>query len=400
MKMSSSTLSSKIKTFEQKYIAHYIDDAGRLDDCQATLSEVALRQKAIDEIESKVLLYKECVDILADGPTGSPRDLTCFEDFKRLHAVHQKTLRLWKTLSSWRVQRATLYDTPIRKLDFAQLGLITEEAMLMLQKEASSDAGKPLYEKALQELKEGVLALEVYGPLKQKFFQRRHWLQLWSVLGKGPFQDNLTITDMRRTGMLTNVCSDEMERILKQADAEYRTDQTVKRITGIVDTIELKLIPYRSSKDMKILSEFCSVASFLEDESVAVEQVIKSCTAVSVKEEAEELLKVMIIMQRNMDKWAELQKYWISLEPVFRNDFLQKSMRGDTKTFTEITRSFHRIVTQAAVHPNAKFNLYIACRADTFERLINTLTVVQKSVEDMIESRRLAFPRFFFMTDA
>lgn len=36
---------------------------------------------------------------------------------------------------------------------------------------------------------------------------------------------------------------------------------------------------------------------------------------------------------------------------------------------------------------------------EALENIISKNTLIQKSLEDFIEAKRLAFPRFFFMTD-
>lgn len=50
MNSSSNVLSRKIKAFEQKYVAAYLQDKQRLEDCGDTLEELFKRSKAIHEI--------------------------------------------------------------------------------------------------------------------------------------------------------------------------------------------------------------------------------------------------------------------------------------------------------------------------------------------------------------
>jgi hypothetical protein len=48
---------------------------------------------------------------------------------------------------------------------------------------------------------------------------------------------------------------------------------------------------------------------------------------------------------------------------------------------------------------NAKSVLTSLVLTDTLDKLISKCTIIQKNVEDALEAKRLAFPRFFFMTD-
>lgn len=89
MRSSSLVLSKKIKAFEKKYVETYLQDKSRLEDCSETLEELFKRSKAIHEIRSKVILYKEFLKLLyEEDPDGEEKleknKLTCSEDYEFL----------------------------------------------------------------------------------------------------------------------------------------------------------------------------------------------------------------------------------------------------------------------------------------------------------------------------
>ena len=74
MQSSSLVLSKKIKAFERKYIETYLQDKSRIEDCADTLEELFKRAKAIHEIRSKVILYKEFLKLLyEDDPNAEEK---------------------------------------------------------------------------------------------------------------------------------------------------------------------------------------------------------------------------------------------------------------------------------------------------------------------------------------
>ena len=77
MQNSSMVLSKKIKGFEKKYIEAYLSDVSRYEDCAETLEELFKRSKAIYEIRSKVILYKEFLKLLYEEE----------DEVKRRHVV-------------------------------------------------------------------------------------------------------------------------------------------------------------------------------------------------------------------------------------------------------------------------------------------------------------------------
>jgi len=87
--MSSKALSNKIKSFESKYIENYLIDTARLEECAETLEELIKRSKAIHEIRSKVILYKEFLKVLYENELPenqrlSENSLSCVKDCETL----------------------------------------------------------------------------------------------------------------------------------------------------------------------------------------------------------------------------------------------------------------------------------------------------------------------------
>ena len=122
MTTSSDVLSKKIKAFEKKYVETYLHDKSRLEDCGDTLEELFKRSKAIHEIRSKVILYREFLKLLYENDEN-PKEkmanhkLSCAEDFETLQEIHKHTIRLWKILLYWKKRRQMCYNTPFLNLD-------------------------------------------------------------------------------------------------------------------------------------------------------------------------------------------------------------------------------------------------------------------------------------------
>ena len=64
MNSSSTALANKIMHFEQNYVATYLHDESRLENCQETLEQLMKRQLVIGEMKVKVMMYKESLKTL------------------------------------------------------------------------------------------------------------------------------------------------------------------------------------------------------------------------------------------------------------------------------------------------------------------------------------------------
>jgi hypothetical protein len=72
-----------------------LQDKTRIDECHQTLEELFKRSKAIQEIKSKVILYKEFFSI-------EKVELESSKNYEKLHELHIQTINLWKMILYWR----------------------------------------------------------------------------------------------------------------------------------------------------------------------------------------------------------------------------------------------------------------------------------------------------------
>jgi dynein heavy chain len=77
-------------------------------------------------------------------------------------------------------------------------------------------------------------------------------------------------------------------------------------------------------------------------------------------------------------------------------------LTDDSKSFKDYEKTYQKLLSDSMEAPDAYFALYEQGKVhgDTIEKLVNNLQGLQKNVEEYLESRRLAFPRFFFLNDA
>ena len=117
------------------------------------------------------------------------------------------------------------------------------------------------------------------------------------------------------------------------------------------------------------------------------------------------------------DEWLECQRNWLYLESIFSAPDIQRQLPNEAKMFIQVDKSWKEIMRQVHKLPNCiqsgtrpgiitiDFNkvlinnyLFIGL-LEIFKENNSLLEQIQKCLEDYLESKRLIFPRFYFLSN-
>ncbi|KAJ4427299.1 hypothetical protein ANN_24919, partial [Periplaneta americana] len=99
--------------------------------------------------------------------------------------------------------------------------------------------------------------------------------------------------------------------------------------------------------------------------------------------------------------WFEVQRTWMHLESIFiGSEDIRKQLPEDSKRFDHIDKQFRVLLedmvkTLNVVKATNKVGLY-----EKLEELQKELTVCEKALAEYLETKRLAYPRFYFISSA
>merc|ERR1719183_1999871 len=90
----------------------------------------------------------------------------------------------------------------------------------------------------------------------------------------------------------------------------------------------------------------------------------------------------------------------MSLEPIFISDDIKRQLPTESAGFAEVDVVFRERMKQVASDTHCLAIAGVANIVEDMTAANDKLEIIQKGLKDYLETKRLYFPRFFFLNDA
>ena len=100
-----------------------------------------------------------------------------------------------------------------------------------------------------------------------------------------------------------------------------------------------------------------------------------------------------------LDRWVLVQRKWMYLEGIFGGGDIRSQLPEVAKLFDQIDKQFHKLIDNAVQNPIVKIWCTVGGRLAELNQMFVGLEKCQKSLNDYLDVKRNAFPRFFFISD-
>ena len=237
--------------------------------------------------------------------------------------------------------------------------------------------------------------------LKNPALRARHWEALMKEINKefDPHSPEFTLEQVFALGL--HAVAEFIGDLSANANKELAIEQNLASITERWDDINIDVAVYKdpSFGYFKVRSTE-DLYQVLEDDSVQVSTMKASKFYLSFKEQIDYWENLLSLISEIIDTILTVQRKWMYLESIFMaSEDIKKAMPDETKLFVEVNDKFKFIMTRINKDPNAQR----ACKEDGMLDDVITmdekLEKIQKSLDDYLETKRMLFPRFYFVSD-
>ncbi|XP_069789574.1 dynein axonemal heavy chain 10 isoform X2 [Narcine bancroftii] len=253
-------------------------------------------------------------------------------------------------------------------------------------------------ESQMKEFKESIpLLLD----LKNVALRERHWKTLMTRTDT-EFEmraDTFTLENM--FAMQLYKYREVIGDIVTTAVKELSIEKGVKEIVDTWETMKFTVQKYYKGIQDRgyILGSVDEILQILDDNAVNLQSMGGSRYVGPFLGAVQEWEKNLSLIGEVIAVWLLVQRKWMYLESIFIGGDIRSQLPEEAKKFDNIDRIFKKIMSETVKEPVISKCCQASNRLTNLQNLSEGLEKCQKSLNDYLNSKRNAFPRFFFISD-
>ncbi|WAR03796.1 DYHC-like protein [Mya arenaria] len=323
-------------------------------------------------------------------------------DFKQLKQC-RKEIKMLKTLWDYVVMvRSSIDDwktTPWKEINVEQMDMDCKKFAKDIRSLDKEMRAWDTYTGVENTVKNMLTSLRAVSELQNPAIRERHWQQLMAATKvRFVMDESTTLADLLSLNL--HNFEDDVRGIVDKAVKEMSMEKVLKELDVTWAQMEFEHDPHpRTGITMLKTSE--ELIETLEDNQVQLQNMLTSKYIAHFLQEVSGWQKKLSTADQVIGIWMEVQRTWSHLESIFiGSEDIRNQLPEDSKRFDGIDTDFKELVKDVEKTKNCVEATNIPNLFDKLEGLQGNLTLCEKALAEYLETKRLAFPRFYFVSSA
>ena len=352
----------------------------------------------LDKQEDALNLLKARAHQLQDYQTILGQDVDEYETLDEVSADLGLKMKLWNGLREWARLTTDWVGTALNEVNVADLEKEVVQYNRTVYQASKGLPNNPVVPKLKAGVDEFTPVLPVVVNLRNPSLQDRHWELIHDLTGitiKG--DASFTLGDIVAKGVSGH--HEQITVIATNATQEAVLEEMMAKVTNAWEGCEFEVKPYKDVKDLYALGDVSEIIASLDECLVTVNTVLGSRYVAGIRDFVEKWRRDLILFQETLDEWLMVQRAWMYLETIFSSPDIVRQLPAAAKMFQAIDKSWRAIMKATNDDPLALKACCVKDRKETLQSHNAGLDKIQKSLEEYLETKRAAFPRFYFLSN-
>uniref|UniRef100_A0AAR2J4M4 Dynein, axonemal, heavy chain 1 n=1 Tax=Pygocentrus nattereri TaxID=42514 RepID=A0AAR2J4M4_PYGNA len=227
--------------------------------------------------------------------------------------------------------------------------------------------------------------------LRNPGMRSRHWALLSECIHMNVKpKANLTFSRCLELGLQQHV--DEIAHVAEVASKEYAIEQALDKMQHEWSSVMFEVLPYKETGTY-ILKSPDEASQLLDDHIVMTQSMSFSPYKKPFEERISSWESKLRMTQDVLEEWLTCQRSWLYLEPIFSSDDINRQLPLEGRRYQTMERTWRKVM-KAVIElcPDPRL-------LDSLRDCNKLLEQVQKGLSEYLETKRGAFPRFYFLSD-
>ncbi|XP_050636999.1 dynein axonemal heavy chain 1 [Macaca thibetana thibetana] len=357
-------------------------------------NEVRRVKKQLKDCQQLAMLYNNRERIF-----GLP--ITNYDKLSRMVKEFQPYLDLWTTASDWLRWSESWMNDPLSAIDAEQLEKNVVEAFKTMHKCVKQFKDMPACQEVALDIRARIEEFKPYIPLIQGLrnpgMRNRHWETLSNQININVRpKANLTFARCLEMNLQDHI--ESISKVAEVAGKEYAIEQALDKMEKEWSTILFNVLPYKAT-DTYILKSPDEASQLLDDHIVMTQSMSFSPYKKPFEQRINSWENKLKLTQEVLEEWLNCQRSWLYLEPIFSSEDINRQLPVESKRYQTMERIWKKIMKNAYENREV-INVCSDLRMlDSLRDCNKILDLVQKGLSEYLETKRSAFPRFYFLSD-
>ncbi|KAJ8945230.1 hypothetical protein NQ318_011210 [Aromia moschata] len=371
-------------------------------DCSNVYPLLDKTNKELSELESQRDKLKEQVSLFElELPEFKPMRIVRRE-IRQMKQLWDYTNVVKSCVDEWKM---TLW----KKIDVEGMEMECKKYAKEIRQMDKEIKGWDVYIQMEAMIKNMLTSLRAVTELQNPAIRERHWIELMQAtkveqrLGMTPeytvrfvMDDSTTLNDLLALNL--HKYEEDVKNIVDKAVKEMAMEKLLKEINATWGVMEFNTeFHERTRLNLLVVSE--EVIETLEENQVALQNMMTSKFIDFFLGEVSDWQKKLSNADVVINVFFEVQRKWSYLESIFiGSEDIRHQLPEDSKRFDRIDREFKEVLVDMVRNLNIIAATNKAGLASKLESLLSDLNLCEKALNDYLETKRLAFPRFYFVS--
>ncbi|EFJ31602.1 hypothetical protein SELMODRAFT_86461 [Selaginella moellendorffii] len=353
----------------------------------------------VQEIEDKIKKYGELSELYNSREQVFGLTVTEYPQIEQLEKQFEMCGVVWHTAADFLRVLPQWMDGPFGSINSEEMQQNVDKWFRACAKSVKQVTGdvKIVAEQLKKKIESFMVNIPMVTALRNPGMRDRHWKKLSDQLGfevkPGP---TFTVSVALELGLPKYMAV--IEDISEFASKEYSVEVTIDKMQNDWVGMKFDYVMWHNTGTC-ILRGLDDLQMQLEDH-IAKTQSMQASPYVGPFEDRVKLwLAKLNLVQETLDEWLACQQQWLYLEPIFTSEDIMQQMPVEGRRFKATDASWRRIMDKLMKNPEA---LVVGTDEEILKGLKEgnkQLDMVQKGLNEYLETKRLAFPRFYFLSN-